>query len=108
MKANIIGKMEMRKFIFRPFVLEVIFWVIALMLPLFINPSKPHFSICLFHNLGLNFCPGCGLGRSLALLYRGDIFQSFLCHPLGIFAFGVLLYRIIILSVKLKKTNYSL
>jgi hypothetical protein len=52
------------------------------------------FTICPFHNLGLPFCPGCGLGRSIAFLYHGDLVESFQAHPLGIIVFAFLVYRI--------------
>ncbi|SYZ73123.1 conserved hypothetical protein [Candidatus Zixiibacteriota bacterium] len=84
-----------------PYRLEILFWSIALVIPAFIDPSTPHFSYCIFKHLGFEFCPGCGLGRSLAYLYRGDITQSFLCHPLGLIALPILLYRIMILTLKL-------
>jgi len=96
------------KFLARPYRLEIFFWSAALIVPLFINPVGNHTSLCLFHNLGIDFCPGCGLGRSLAYLYRGDITHSFLSHPLGIIVFGILLFRIVTLSVKLKQVKYSL
>ncbi len=88
-------------FFMAPFRLELFFWSAALLIPVFIDPATPHFSFCLFNHLGFEFCPGCGLGRSLAYLYRGEIVQSFLCHPLGIMAFSILLYRITYLMKKL-------
>jgi hypothetical protein len=93
--------------IFRPYRLELLLWSGLLLAPIFINPLENHVSFCLFHNLGFDFCPGCGLGRSLAFLYRGDLTRSFLCHPLGMIAFCILLFRIIQLSIKLSKnSNY--
>ncbi|MCX6826555.1 MAG: DUF2752 domain-containing protein [candidate division Zixibacteria bacterium] len=79
---------------------ELLFWAAALTAPVFIDPMKPHFSFCLFKNIGIDFCPGCGLGRAMALFYRGDIAGSFLCHPLGIIGVGVILFRIITLIYK--------
>lgn len=95
------------EYIFRPYRLEMLLWSVALFVPIFIDPNRQHASFCLFHNLGIDFCPGCGLGRSLAFLYRGDITHSFLSHPLGIIVFGILLFRIITLSGKLIKIKYS-
>jgi len=75
--------------------LEACLWVVALAFPLFIDPAEPgHFSFCIFRFLGLETCPGCGLGRSLANLYRGDLMASFKAHPLGPAALLILTYRI--------------
>ncbi|MGB8193485.1 MAG: DUF2752 domain-containing protein [Chitinophagaceae bacterium] len=80
---------------------EAFAWIGALILPAFVDPfAETHFSWCFFKNIGISWCPGCGLGKSLALLYRGNFSQSFFAHPLGIFAFLVLLNRIIILLKK--------
>jgi hypothetical protein len=49
-------------------------------------------------NLGFNWCPGCGLGRSLSHLLHGELRQSIQMHWFGIPALLVLLYRIFILS----------
>src|SRR5215204_5799519 len=79
---------------------EAFAWIAALVLPAFIDPHTTHFSWCFFKNIGLSWCPGCGLGQSMALLYRGNFSESLHAHPLGIFAFLILLNRIIILLKK--------
>ncbi|HEX6179698.1 MAG TPA: DUF2752 domain-containing protein [Chitinophagaceae bacterium] len=69
-------------------------WVIALLIPAFIEPGgNTHFSLCLFKNAGIDWCPGCGLGESIALFYRGNIAGSLHAHPLGIIAVLILLWR---------------
>lgn len=74
---------------------EALMWIIALSYLVFINPYEiQHFSLCLFNNLGIDFCPGCGLGRSISMIYHGDFYGSFIMHPLGFFALSVILYRI--------------
>ncbi|MDM7913679.1 MAG: DUF2752 domain-containing protein [Candidatus Eisenbacteria bacterium] len=50
--------------------------------------------LCLAHRLGIPFCPGCGLGRSIALALHGRLIDSFLAHPLGLPALAILLRRI--------------
>ncbi len=81
-------------------------WVSALLFLLFIDPNKEQiFSLCLFHNLGIDFCLGCGIGRSISFLYHGDIINSFNMHPLGVFAFFTILYRIVTLQISLLKNN---
>lgn len=74
---------------------ELIFWATALIALFTINPSQEsHFSLCLFKNLGLQFCPGCGLGHSISYLLHGYLKASINAHPLGIIAFLIILNRI--------------
>lgn len=81
--------------------LELIFWCGGLVAPFFVNPYDENpASFCLFHNLGIDVCPGCGLGRALALLYRGDLISSFMTHPLAIFFVLITGFRIITLVGK--------
>lgn len=83
---------------------ELLAWCIALLLPAFIDPrSEEHFTVCLFHHLGFTACPGCGLGRSLAWLYQGDLLQSFQTHYFAVPALLILLYRIFQLAKPLFK-----
>ncbi|WP_430300559.1 DUF2752 domain-containing protein [Rapidithrix thailandica] len=77
--------------------LELLFWSGGLIV-LFILPiGESHFSICPFYHLGFDFCPGCGLGRSLHYLLHFDLKTSFEHHPLGIFAVIIIIQRIITL-----------
>jgi hypothetical protein len=79
----------------KTFPVEALIWAASLFILAFHNPEGGmHFSICPLSNLGFDFCPGCGLGRSISFLFRGQIKQSFAAHPLGIFAVIVLSYRI--------------
>ncbi len=81
--------------------LELLAWCGVLVAPLFVNPNDASpVSFCLFHNLGIDYCPGCGLGRALALLYRGDLISSFMTHPLAIFFVLITGFRIITLVGK--------
>lgn len=59
------------------------------------NPEGSHFTLCPLQVLGFDFCPGCGLGRSCALLLNGQLEDSFYRHPMGIFAIPVIVFRII-------------
>ena len=77
---------------------ETAIWVGGLIFFAFINnPTDVHFTICPLTNLGLNICPGCGLGNSISYLFRGDLIASFHSHPFGLFALIILLTRIIYL-----------
>ena len=81
--------------------LEAVIWILGLSYLAIFNPiSDHHFTICPIKNLGFSFCPGCGLGESISYLFRLEITESFSSHPLGLFAFVILLQRIIFLLNK--------
>jgi len=82
----------------RRFPLEAICWFIALLVLALSETDNHHFSLCPLQNAGLTFCPGCGLGRSVTLLFQGDLIASLKMHPLGIFAVIVLSFRIVDLT----------
>ncbi len=74
--------------------IEVLIWVAGLGLLALVDPNEQqHFSFCLFKNLGINVCPGCGLGRSISYFFHGDVVHSFRTHPLGIAAVTLLSVR---------------
>jgi Protein of unknown function (DUF2752) len=80
--------------------LEWIGWTAALVAPVFIDPfATEHFTICVFHWLGFDWCPGCGLGRSIALLYRGEFRQSLSTHFMGLPAVLLIAHRIYTLLI---------
>lgn len=89
--------------------IELIFWCSALIWLYFIKIDTTHFTLCPLNNLGFDFCPGCGLGKSISLIFSGDFLQSFHTHPLGIFALILILHRILILFKNnfIKKEFYS-
>lgn len=83
--------------------LELLMWIGALVSLIFVNPYETdHFTFCLFNQMGIDFCPGCGIGRSITMLYHGNFTDSFNMHPLGVFALVVIIYRIITLLPKNK------
>lgn len=75
--------------------LEAIIWMSVIMyfavLPV---PVENHFTICPLKLAGFEYCPGCGLGRSIILLLHGKITESIMIHPLGIFALPLFVARI--------------
>ncbi len=85
---------------------EALIWIIAIVALATMEPTEAHVSLCPLANLGWDFCPGCGLGHSIAFIFRGEIIASFNAHPLGLPALIMLLYRIVTLvvnqNVKLK------
>jgi hypothetical protein len=74
---------------------------------------QEHMSLCVFNKFGFEYCPGCGLGRSISYLMHGDVLSSFEAHPMGMAAVLILGYRIMGLlteyfkRLKLKNTNYG-
>lgn len=60
----------------------------------FINPYENGQTLCIFEIAGLNFCPGEGFGRSVALMARGAWIESFQMHPLGIPGVLIITHRI--------------
>lgn len=74
--------------------------------------TSSHYSFCLFKFIGIQYCPGCGLGHSISYLFHGNFKESFNAHPLGLFAVVIILARIYKLSSihffsKSKKYNYG-
>ncbi|MFA6470323.1 MAG: DUF2752 domain-containing protein [Bacteroidota bacterium] len=75
---------------------EVVIWTSALAYFAIVDPfAQQQFSFCPLFNLGIDFCPGCGLGHSIAHLLHGNLEASFTSHILGIPALVILLHRII-------------
>jgi hypothetical protein len=81
---------------------EALVWIAGLAVLAVMEPgAEAHFSVCPLALAGFEWCPGCGLGRSITFLFHGDLHHSFESHPLGLFAIIVLLFRI----VQLIKSN---
>ncbi|MCX7876410.1 MAG: DUF2752 domain-containing protein [Melioribacteraceae bacterium] len=75
--------------------LEALMWLVALLFLFFINPYETqHFTLCPYKNIGIDFCPGCGIGKSISFLFHFDLVNSIKNHPLGIFGLFVITYRI--------------
>ena len=76
--------------------IEAIIWITAIIFLAIIEPTESsHFTICHLSATGIEFCPGCGLGKSASYILHGDLYNSINTHPLGIFALIVLTIRII-------------
>jgi hypothetical protein len=72
---------------------EPLIWISGL-LALYLLPfGADTGTICLFHWLGFNTCPGCGLGRSIHHALHGELQQSLSTHYLGIPVLLALLWR---------------
>jgi hypothetical protein len=77
---------------------ELLVWITGLALLAVTGLVDGHFTLCPLKNAGWNFCPGCGLGHSISLLFNGELRASLEAHPLGIFAVIVLSFRILNLT----------
>ena len=79
---------------------EAVIWSVGLLALAFYYPQpETHITLCPLSNLGFDFCPGCGLGRSIAFLFHGEFLLSLQTHPLGFLAVIILFYRIVSLSL---------
>lgn len=67
---------------------------VGILLMAYMDPLNGKSTFCLFERAGISFCPGEGLGRSIAYLFRGDVNASFASHPAGIPAVLILSGRI--------------
>jgi len=86
---------------------EALIWMAALLFLALIEPAEStHYTLCPFSVVGIDFCPGCGLGRSVSYVLHGEITNSLSVHPLGIFALIVLTTRVISL-IKINWSNYG-
>ncbi|MHB1177626.1 MAG: DUF2752 domain-containing protein [Daejeonella sp.] len=95
--------------------IELAIWSAALLVLGISYPNTiSHFTLCPIENLGFSWCPGCGLGRSISYLLRGEIKLSVNQHWFGIPALGILIFRIVQLLnkfhlnlVSTNKCNYG-
>lgn len=58
------------------------------------DPLNTGISFCLFEMAGITFCPGEGLGKSIAWLFRGEFSTSHQAHPAGSITVIILILRI--------------
>lgn len=79
---------------------ELLFFLTALIGLYFLDSSTSHHSLCPLAAMGLDFCPGCGIGRSIHYFMHGNFKASLEMHPFGFFAFGVIIHRIYTLTKK--------
>ena len=79
--------------------LEAFCWVTGVGLLALMEPAAGEhlFSLCPFSWVLESGCPGCGLGHSIAFLFRGEWRASWEAHPLGLPALFILAGRVLIL-----------
>ncbi|NBC84810.1 MAG: DUF2752 domain-containing protein [Bacteroidetes bacterium] len=67
----------------RRFPAEAAIWAVGLIVMAAMDPATDGETWCVFARMGIEWCPGCGLGHAIALLARGEWAASFAAHPLG-------------------------
>ena len=80
---------------------EVLAFSAGLLLLAFMDPytaSGPGW--CLFEHAGFSFCPGEGLGHSIAYVFRGEFYNSIDANMLGPLSIVILGGRIVHLVIK--------
>lgn len=88
---------------------EAILWIFGLVYLASINPySGNHLTLCGFKLIGIDNCPGCGIGRAISLIFRGDFQSSFDMHPLGFLALILIISRIVSLILSFMKSQSAL
>ncbi|MDR0968968.1 MAG: DUF2752 domain-containing protein [Lentimicrobiaceae bacterium] len=80
--------------------LEAFIWLTALLLLFFMPPDSTQQTLCAWHHLGIERCPGCGLGHAISAAFHGQFLHSFQLHLLGIPAIAILLWRSFFLFYK--------
>ncbi|WP_443945195.1 DUF2752 domain-containing protein [Pedobacter sp. AW1-32] len=90
---------------------ETLFWLTAILLLALSNSQEHHFTLCPIANMGFeNWCPGCGLGRSIGDILHGRFIESFHHHWFGFPALLIIIYRVYTLLkgkkvIKISTTN---
>lgn len=86
---------------------EAAVFSVGLLLLAFMEPGAvigPN--LCLFEQLGFSFCPGNGLGHSIAYTFRGEVYNALQANALGPLAIIILGARIgYLLRTKSKNTK---
>lgn len=75
--------------------LEWMAFSIGLILLAIMSPDNSGHTLCLFDLVGIDFCPGDGLGHSIAYTFRGDFSSAMQAHIAGPAAVLILSSRII-------------
>lgn len=74
---------------------EIAAFSAGLLLLALMNPDLNYSSSwCLFDWVGISFCPGEGLGHSIAYTFRGDIYNALEANVLGPLSVVILISRI--------------
>ena len=75
--------------------LEWIIFLTGLILMATMDPHNDGQTFCVLESFGFKFCPGHGLGHSVAFLFRGEFSLAIQSNFMGPFAVVILSFRII-------------
>ena len=75
--------------------IEWVIFSIGIILMATMDPLNTGTSFCLFELIGVQYCPGEGLGHSIAWLFRGELRNSIDANLFGIPAVLILSFRIL-------------
>jgi hypothetical protein len=75
--------------------LEWFVFSLGLILLAVMSPDNAGTSLCLFDWVGIDFCPGEGLGHSISYTFRGNINAALESHLAGPAAVIILILRIV-------------
>jgi len=87
--------------------IELLFWFAAILFLFYLNPADSQLSLCVFRWIGIEHCPGCGLGHSIYHALHGRFAQSFHEHLMGPPALIIIFHRITQLIYPKKTTIYE-
>jgi hypothetical protein len=90
--------LKLRKYLNKNF--EWIALAAGLFLLAIMSPYDSGQSFCLLESAGYDFCPGDGLGHSIAFFFRGEFQNSLQAHFMGIPAVMILSTRVLFLLNK--------
>jgi hypothetical protein len=85
---------------------ELILWLMALVF-VWIMPTTPLQSFCVFKQLGITFCPGCGIGKAMHEAMHAQWLTSWHYHKFGLPALAIITWRILQLLNQTKKYNHE-
>lgn len=85
---------------------EIAAFSAGLLLLVLMDPAEANGpSLCLFEQLGITFCPGDGLGHSIAYTFEGEISSALESNILGPASIVILIGRI--MSLIFQRIKYS-
>jgi hypothetical protein len=95
--------------IYRSFsLIQPLLWTIVLVMLFFMDRDSSSGSLCLFRFIGIENCPGCGIGHSMSEALHFNFSRSLETHLMGIPAsFFLLLYIIRTFISSIKQTAWT-
>src|SRR6056297_247774 len=86
---------------------EWLVFSLGLVLLAMMSPENSGHSLCLFEWVGIDFCPGDGLGHSISYTFRGNIQAALESHFAGPAAVVILILRIVFIWKDMIKSKLT-